>query len=94
MVKVLDEQIKKELHDTTWMDIEDIQEDIQRYLHCEKVNCSIQGECIFFTYNPDCMPTNRDIIGLIHYVLWDLGGKIVVDKEHDWIRIRFRVKTG
>lgn len=90
---MLDEQIKKELRGTTWMDIEDIQEDIQRYLHCDDVKCSIKEECIFLTYNPDMMPTNRDIIGLIQYVLWDLGGKVVFDLENNFIRVRFRVKT-
>ena len=91
---MLDEQIKRELRGTKWMDIEDIENDVQRYLHCDSVECSIQRECIYITYNPDLMPTNRDVIGLIHYVLWDLGGKVVFDLENNLVRVRFRVKTG
>ena len=91
---MLDEQIKRELRNTKWMDIEDIQHDVERYLQCTSVNCRIQGECIYLTYDPDLMPTNRDVIGLIHYVLWELGGKVVFDLENNWIRVRFRVQSG
>lgn len=82
------------LQTSTWKDIEDIQEDVNQYLHCDDIICHISRECIYFTYNPDRMPSNRDIIGLIHYVIGDLGGKLVVDKYKEYVRIRFRVKTG
>ena len=83
-----------QLQTSTWRDLEDIQEDINRFLRCDNVNCHIEKECIFIAYNPDEMPSNRDIIGLIQYVLWDLGGMVVFDNYNNIVRVRFRVKTG
>jgi hypothetical protein len=84
---------KNLLFSSAWMDLEDIEEDIHRFFKCNTINCFVRGQCIYFGYKPEDTPTNRDIIGFIQYVIWDLKGMVVIDEKNDYVRVRIRVRT-